>query len=346
LPNTYNRKDLANPILVEIETLDTSRVYNPSDIEEALNIEGCPPKDEPEKPAGEDPTFEIPEVIPHAARILIGTQPKIRDLFHGVGKSPFDRNGAQQDGSSSGYDSSLLCALIKKGITDPAALAAVLWNRPDGVARKKGQDYIRRTVRKALGFMSDKDTKPKLDVTVERIRRFDQTPARYELTVDGKTITVGTADLLGRKKFMTIFMDHYARVPTLPDKDDWLTWVDDLLRRAELIPMPPEASEDPALRATIVATIDNLQEGEGLDGLDNDKVVVVPSGEHAGRSAFTLDAVLHRLKEDFPTVQRGDVSVHMRRLGITDAQITIDHRRRRVWLKRPEDARGENGAAA
>jgi hypothetical protein len=342
LPETFNRKDPANPILVNVELLETSRVYNPSEIEDALNLVGCSGEPEPKNKTTDGPTIRILETIPPEIRTLLSTAPKIRDLFHGVGKDPVDRQGRRQDCSSSGYDASLLCALVKQGITAPDALATTLWNRPDGEARSKGLPYIERTVRRALGFMSDKEARSEPNVVVDHVRRFDQTPARYELTIEGKTLTLTTPALLSRSSFTVAFTDHFGRVPCLPEKADWHDWINGFLARAEVVPMPPEASENPAIRDAIGAIIDDLQDGEGLDGLDNDQSVLVPVGDHAGKQAFRLDAVLRRLKDDFPDVKRGDVGPHIRHLGFSDGQITIEGGRRRVWFRPAEYARGGN----
>ncbi len=63
------------------------------------------------------------------------------------------------DQSSSGYDYTLVRALIRYGHTSPEELGTILALRPHGAAlsRQKGPDYIARTVHNALASLARPD---------------------------------------------------------------------------------------------------------------------------------------------------------------------------------------------
>jgi hypothetical protein len=72
---------------------------------------------------------------------LLGTDERVRSLWHGEGKH-------RGDTTASGYDFSLLQALVRRGHADPAELGTIISLRPG--ASTKGQDYVSRTVATAL----------------------------------------------------------------------------------------------------------------------------------------------------------------------------------------------------
>ena len=93
---------------------------------------------------------------------ILSSSTKLTALFEGRGKTAMGSDGKRLDNSSSGYDFSLALAVAAKGVTDPSELATVLWHRPDGGAKEKGQAYVERTVQQALAryqTMVDKPTK-------------------------------------------------------------------------------------------------------------------------------------------------------------------------------------------
>jgi len=91
------------------------------------------------------PVLNINEQLPSWFEVLLGSDTRVRSLWSGRGKA----NG---DLSPSGYDYSLVHALIRRGHKDVDDLATILASRPDGSfqTRNKGEDYIRRTIANAL----------------------------------------------------------------------------------------------------------------------------------------------------------------------------------------------------
>jgi hypothetical protein len=87
------------------------------------------------------------EHIPDAFERLVRTNPKIRDAFNGVATNIKDR-------TRSGQDLALVSRLIRSGIVDPQALAAILFNTPHKKAREHSNPlrYIERTI--AVAFDS------------------------------------------------------------------------------------------------------------------------------------------------------------------------------------------------
>lgn len=89
-------------------------------------------------PVGEQP--------PPIFTTLLKRDKKLRDLWEGRGKSE------SSDTSGSGYDISLVRRCLILGIYDVSQLASILAYRPNGSVQNsgKGEDYIRRTIAKAL----------------------------------------------------------------------------------------------------------------------------------------------------------------------------------------------------
>ena len=89
--------------------------------------------------------IEVFDHIPRDVTSLLDRDEKLRNLYHGNGKT-------QGDLSGSGYDISLIRRLLILGIHDVSVLATVLAHRPGGSVQNsgKGESYLRATIAKAL----------------------------------------------------------------------------------------------------------------------------------------------------------------------------------------------------
>ncbi len=83
--------------------------------------------------------------MPTIVEQLLKRDPKLRAYWEGAGKT-------YGDTSPSGYDMSVVRALMVRGVTDTSDLASALACRPNGSVQKsgKGEDYIRRTIARGL----------------------------------------------------------------------------------------------------------------------------------------------------------------------------------------------------
>lgn len=290
--------------------------------------------------AGSGDAFPFGQGLSERVRTLLARFRKLNDLFLGTGKDEFDEQGRRRDTSSKGYDASLLCTLIKRGVRDPAELGGALWFRPDGEARRKGAAYIEKGVRDALEFMNDQE-RPGIANGGEdcRLRVFDQIPKAYELVIAGVTVRLTTGELVSRSKLKRRLTEALDRVPTLPAPQKYDAFVNGLLTQAEIVPMPPEASNDPAVRAELERVIEGLQVSEEPDALDNGKAVILPRGQHEGCRAFRVKALLRAVREDFPKLTKGEACLQLRKLGYVGIQAPFEGRPR-VWVRPPMNARG------
>jgi hypothetical protein len=93
-------------------------------------------------------SVEIAAALPSWFSDLLATNERLRRLWHGEGKTTGDR-------TSSGYDYSLACSLIRRGKDDPNELGTILSLRPGGHAPQRGPEYLNRTITNAL-----RSTKP------------------------------------------------------------------------------------------------------------------------------------------------------------------------------------------
>ena len=92
-----------------------------------------------------------PNISPRV-QTLFDNNKKLKKLFEGQGKLPVDRNGRKIDTTQSGYDYSLVLALIRAGVTDPQELAGVLAARNVRKASPKRAGYYSKTIEKAMSF--------------------------------------------------------------------------------------------------------------------------------------------------------------------------------------------------
>jgi hypothetical protein len=330
LPGTYNRKDAERPIPVEIEVLDPDRTYNPSEIEEALDMV------EPSAESGsssEEVEIEVGGELPPIVQALFLKKKRLASLFAGEGKPEFGPGGGRLDASSSGYDFSVLLVLIRNGVRDPSHLATTLYHRPDRGAREKGTDYIAHTVRKALELASGADEQvavASLNFVVDEVFIYDSDPARYRFMIEGTALVLSSAELKGRGRFGLRFLDALHYMPTLPEEpDEWLALINRWLADATEISMPPEASEENALRTAIKQVIQNLPVGTTVDDLDRQMAVDL-GGDELG---FKADSVLDRIREKRPKIERGDVCRVLRDLGYESGSARVEGKPVRLWRR-------------
>ncbi len=284
---------------------------------------------------------------------LLLSNVRLAALFHGRSKNPVGPDGRSRDTSSSGYDFSLLLALARKGVTDPDELASALWNRPDGGACTKGEEYIARTVRRALATASSGDAEggaargrrandddvyslpeEDIDFAVTKLVVSDSDPPLYQLHVDDHVLVLTVDDLLSPRRFEKRFVAQLRRIPRLPGKKakrSWDEYVNEWLAAAEVIHQPPEASPRGLLREETARVIDNLGEADTPADLERGKVLRID-----GRRGFKTRTVLRALRE---TVG-GDAGTHevcsiLRELGCESALCRLDGMRVRLWLAPP-----------
>jgi hypothetical protein len=345
MPGTANRKDPDAPLPVTIEAMNLDRRYNPSDFDEIL------PDAEPETSAESIGEVSIGAEISSRVLELIKANARLRGLFEGRGKPVKDEQGRPLDTTSSGYDFSLVFSLAKKGVTDASELATALWHRPDDAARSKGQDYIARTVSRALervqagleksgGGAGEKSDPNKcvIDFEVERVRVHVSDPRIYEFTISGVTFRLSTYQILAPGRFTLRYVDAIGRVPHIEaTKNGWRLKVNEWLSQAEQVEQPPDAFDAEEQREEIQLAIASLGVGENARDLDQCKTLV-----HEGRTIFKTRALQKVLKETWAEIKRPVLCSHLRNLGYMSRAVRIDDCIVRVWLK--EGDHGEGGA--
>ncbi|MCC7015525.1 MAG: hypothetical protein IT454_23405 [Planctomycetes bacterium] len=333
LPTTYNRKDPKNPILVEIEVCESERAFNPSEIGEALDLVGVerfaeastPPPNERTSGAG-------PTLSPRAKALIHGNQ-RIRALFEGRGKPEMGLDGRRMDTSSSGYDSSLAVALLKRGLSADE-VAAAIWHRPDEAARAKGMDYIRRTVERAKKFVEEVTSTEaeaaaiEADFQVESVELYQSQPPIYHMRIEGVRLELSSGDLLTRGRFAQRFLEGLRRVPALPDGEDWRDLVNGWLASATLVEAPPDGSDEQVLLDSIQHAIENLPVGDERADLDRGKALKLDDG----RTAFKARTVFALVREEWPTLKHGKLTNVLKALGFEHHMPKVDGTTVRVWV--------------
>jgi hypothetical protein len=345
LPGSINRKDPAKPVPVEIESFEPTRVYNVSEIEEALELveTAVPDVDAGDRSACDDaPTGDaagtggvdpsvLTSAMSDAVRSLINSNKPIKDAYLGQGKCGKDGNGRPFDTTTSGYDFTFALRLARGGITELKDLACAIANRIDGEARRKGLRYVERTARNALKKSQEQTAaKPdqQIDFTVDRVRTYNSKPKVFELTIRGELLRLTTSQILSRGAFSHAFVDTFRQVPQLPKKG-WHQQVNQWLASAELVPMPTDASPDLALREAVEKAIEGLSEGEEATELDQNRAVRTASGV----LVFKLETLLHKLQPDWPRLNRTELCVALRDLGYESKPRNLAGVTARAWGK-------------
>jgi hypothetical protein len=331
MPGTNNWKDPEHPILVEIESLEPERAFNPDELKEAVEMCGgncaAPPSTSPPSET------QIEGPLHPKLLALIQRHPRLRGLYEGTGKPEFDDDGRPLDRTSSGYDYSFVLALGRKGILDKDLLANALWNRPDQAAQAKGLDYIRRTVERAIAryqTLQEEVEEYKPDFQVEKVWIHDSDPPIYELQIDGKPVRLSSEELKTSSKFSTKFMNAHRRIPSVPQsEDEWHDTVNGWLATAELVEQPPEASQEFALREAVEGVVAGLPVGESAVDLDHGKAALID-----GQRFFKTDAVLKVLREDeWSGIDRSEVCRVLKALEYRSSTRKVGDGQARGWIR-------------
>jgi hypothetical protein len=333
-PGSFNRKDPANPLPVVIETFEPDRQFNLSEIVEALDLLGTPSEVAEKHQEGGGTEYEFGGTVSQRVLDLIRSVRKLADLWIGKGKVAKDENGQSFDTSESGYDFSFVLALAREGITDLPELATALNARPDGHARRKGQRYVRLTVANALRVAQDNgehtDQATPVDFTVEKVRRYDSDPARYEFLIDGKVISLSSAELKTKGKLELRLLDALNRVPALPRKaEQYRLLVNSWLAQAEIVEMPPEASAAEALKEDVQRAIDGLPVGDSVEDLDHGKGCKLADG----RVAFKAAAIHRLLRDDHPELGAAELCATLKSLKYESVTRAFGEGRARAWVR-------------
>lgn len=331
MPGTTNCKNPKEPLPVVIESMDLDRRYITYDLDDFLP---SLPAESQRQPALD---IVVGDDLSKRVQKLLKKHPRLRNLFEGKGKPATDEHGHRLDTTSSGYDYSFACALVRKGVTGEAELATALWRRPDDAARTKGTSYILRTVRRALSKVTvskrsrsgkGKDEKEeKIDFVVDHVRIFDSNPRIYELIVKGVPISLSTSEILSPTRFSIRFTDALSRVPELPSgRIAWREQVNTWLAQAEIVEQPPEASAGELLREQILQAIDDLALGESVKDLDQSKAL-----KHDGDLIFKTLTLLKILKDTHGEVRSHVLCSHLRDLGFVSKTVRVEGKVARVW---------------
>lgn len=313
LPCTINWKDGKNGAPVIIEELHAERVWS------AEQLRGCLPEPRRTEKKARKATrpdgalFDLDAELDPRILAQIDQLPSIRRLFEGRGKQAVLPNGKASDASHSGYDFSLAFALIRQGIVDPGLLANALANRPDGAARAKGENYIRRTIEQALTRFHDGEKHRRLESTdfiVDSVVVYVSDSRIYELTIEGYLLRLSTQELLSPRKFQAKFADKIGRIPTIPSGKDWRLLVNGWTAESEEVSLPPDASDEIALRDAVERAVRGLPIGEGEEDLDGEFALVAD-----GVRLFKAEVVRRRLIEEWPDLARNELCRMLRVVG-------------------------------
>jgi hypothetical protein len=111
----------------------------------SMNLENGSAVADGAKPSFGAALVYIKNELPPIFLTLLHKDEKLRQLWEGTGKMEGDTSG-------SGYDFSLARKLLACGITDVSDIATILALRPGGSCKAsgKGEEYLRRTIAKAL----------------------------------------------------------------------------------------------------------------------------------------------------------------------------------------------------
>ncbi len=327
MPGTANYKDPDDPIPTGFEVLKPDRRYNPSEIQDALDMCGWDPG---ERSSSTPVEVTVAERMSDRVLALLDTDKRINALFNGTGKPVVGADGRRLDTTTSGYDFSFVFELARLGVDDPSELATALSCRPDGSAREKGTDYLARTVSAALDRAQKAAdvAETVVDFEVERVRVLASDRSTYELTIDGQILSLTSAQLRSKGAFATRYLQVLHRIPDLPQKaDDWNAFVNSLLERAEVVELGEDASEAAALREDVQAALDALQEGEELEDLDRGLSLKTS----AGKVGFKVAPLLKHLQEQRPELTRHALCVILRDLGYETGPQRFDGKVVRLW---------------
>ena len=103
-------------------------------------------------------------------------------------------------------------------------------------------------------------------LTIEGVAIHKSNPPMYELRVRGEKIVVTSAVLLSKQAFKKVMMEHLDFIPVLPSK--WDDFVNGIIRRAQKIEAPAEASPDMLTKLAVEAFFGHYHEAETVPDLN------------------------------------------------------------------------------
>lgn len=273
-------------------------------------------------PVEPDPNLPPQPVCTPFVTALMGRNPKFLAHWHGRGKT----NG---DISSGGYDWTVAQEIIAAGGSPDDVIEALL-ARPDRHAFNAGETYARKLALRAQKHAEKIESEY---VEIESLSIQDSSPPVYSFVIKGFKFDVSGSVLLSRSRFAVSVMESIGEVPRLPTTSGGLyaDWVNDQLKNATHIEMPPDASTPDGEREEIEHIIHGLPAGdaasEGAKALDRGAVVSVPEiGE-----TLLMRPLFASVRSLLPNVTRPRLTKILREIGWLPATITLDGKQLRVW---------------
>ncbi len=355
LPGSFNCKDPAGPVLVEIEAFKPGRRYHAVELDQWI-----PQLPTPQLKLSSDVDVSIPGDLTETARSIIEGNQQVRAHFRGEGKS-------KGDTSSSGYDWTLAYDILKHGGTVEDAASAVA-SRPGGLARAKGHRHIERTVGRALSavkqYRDGQDTQTAMRNATERIARralkkaeaedkrseelaeawrpdsvqiYLTDPPIYVFTVKGKDYEIQPGHVVQRHQMRRRLLEILQHLPTVPSVRGgaYDAWVNELLEGAKVYEQPPEASRAGGIGEELAERLEGLRLGDCEADLARGCAIEV--GE---RRAVRLTPLLRSLRQSDSEITRPELARHLSRMGWKDKTIRVDGKQIRVWLSPAKPADG------
>ncbi len=186
-------------------------------------------------------------VSPHAdlSRSIVAMiqgDDRLLRLFRGQGRCG--------DGTAGAYDFALASALVERGIRDPDDLATAIAKRPVYALEPPVDDHLSGIVHRALQRHEEAGAAA-ADFTrrISKVRIYETRPPSYGFVIDGVEATLTHAEMETPKGCERRLGEQLHQVVSLGLKPkEWRDWINLLLRGAERVPMPADASPEAALR--------------------------------------------------------------------------------------------------
>lgn len=268
LPGTWNCK--GDPILVEVEKLDTDLVYH---LEDVLDLLGSDEDDGPSFPGDEH------QSAGKWRRLL-------RNKFI---RAPFElRGNSSSDGSRSGFAQAMANRAVEAGATDEQ-LADLMWafQEKHGLTHK-GRQWGQRSIVKAKKWHDHEDDDP---VEIDKIERMSLSGGEGAVYVfhlsSGGTVSVDQSSVLSPAKMRNAWFCATNQVIDFGGPKAHAKRVAKWAREVVEVELPGEMSVSSDIRSHIGGALKRVRAGESYEDMTI-KGCRVPGGSRWHISAETM----------------------------------------------------------
>lgn len=170
-----------------------------------------------------------------------------------------------------------------------------------------------------------------------RLRKYVTDPVRYELAMNGTTLTMSTSELLDFRLFKKVVFEKLDMVLKPIKGDVWLNILEGLIENIELVDVPDDVSVDGIIRACLLEYLRRANLKDSGKDIESRKLVNTgrPVVQRIKNQRYVLfkgiDFRKYIQSKKIGNVVASNIFFAIRPLGVDTMKIRVDKRTVHVW---------------